>query len=602
MATSTVNTNKPIIPRGADVRPIDSYNRAKLFSGKALDFDGVNDDINVTPAPIGAESAVSFSGYLKTTQSFSSVKGIISKGTNGFGDFVIAGRGTDKLGVYFQTNSASGGYHLSTTSINDGEWYFFTVTWENSSDNLKIYINGSLENTQTIAGDSVKNTDTKLAIGAFSNDSNYFDGELANFKIFNTALTAAQVADLYNNPEKVVPTGVANSALKLWLPMQEGAGTTAYDGSGNGNHGTISGATYTHGIGAPVSQTAVIDWNKGTNLATFSEDFSDSDWIALTSTKISTSEPDPIGGSTAVNITWSNGGGAYLYQAVAQAGAYTISMYVKSNGGGNNFRLFGNGVGQNSSTLTATNEWQRFDFSFTGTGGSSWGIRGVSGQAADLLVAFAQLEANSSVGPYVPTIATAQPTPVLLPAGLTTGRDITGVNLFENVRKQGALNLDGKSWAEVHDNASLDMTSAITLEAWIDNTNTYDSIRYLFDKSDNSTNGFEFRLFSQTGAQLVFRSLTPISITASIPSSGWVHIVGIYDGANTKIYVNGVINSTLSATGTITANNYPLTIGGDIQNSNYSLNKPIAQPRIYNRALTAAEVLNNYNATSSLYI
>ena len=48
--------------------------------------------------------------------------------------------------------------------------------------------------------------------------------------------------------------------------MQEGAGTTAYDGSGNGNHGTISGATYTHGIGAPVSQTAVIDWNKGTNL------------------------------------------------------------------------------------------------------------------------------------------------------------------------------------------------------------------------------------------------------------------------------------------------------------------------------------------------
>ena len=78
-------------------------------------------------------------------------------------------------------------------------------------------------------------------------------------KIFNTALTAAQVADLYNNPEKVVPTGVDNTALKLWLPMQEGAGTTAYDGSGNGNHGTISGATYVHGIGAPVSQTAVIE-------------------------------------------------------------------------------------------------------------------------------------------------------------------------------------------------------------------------------------------------------------------------------------------------------------------------------------------------------
>ena len=56
--------------------------------------------------------------------------------------------------------------------------------------------------------------------------------------------------------------------------------------------------------------------------------------------------------------------------------------------------------------------------------------------------------------PTSATVATAQTSPVLLPQGITTGRDITGVNLFENVRKQGALNLDGNSWAEVHDNES----------------------------------------------------------------------------------------------------------------------------------------------------
>ena len=44
---------------------------------------------------------------------------------------------------------------------------------------------------------------------------------------------------------------------------------------------------------------------------------------------------------------------------------------------------------------------------------------------------------------------------ILIPQGLTSGRDLLG-NLFENVRKQGALNLDGNSWAEVHDNGSLD--------------------------------------------------------------------------------------------------------------------------------------------------
>ena len=47
MATTTTKTNKPILPRGADNRPVDSYNRAELYSGKALDFDGVNDSVDL---------------------------------------------------------------------------------------------------------------------------------------------------------------------------------------------------------------------------------------------------------------------------------------------------------------------------------------------------------------------------------------------------------------------------------------------------------------------------------------------------------------------------------------------------------------------------
>ena len=129
-----------------------------------------------------------------------------------------------------------------------------------------IYINGLFDNCQAATGNITDSSLYNLYIGR-NNGGNerFFNGKASNVRIFNTALTAAQVADLYNNPEKVVPTGVDNTALKLWLPMMEGAGTTAYDGSGNGNHGTISGATYVNGIGAPVAQSAVMDWNKGTN-------------------------------------------------------------------------------------------------------------------------------------------------------------------------------------------------------------------------------------------------------------------------------------------------------------------------------------------------
>ena len=186
----------------------------------SAEFNGSSDFINVTPSPIGAESAVSFSGWINTTQSFSSVKGIMSKGTNGFGDFVIAGRSTNKLGVYFQTNSASGGYHLSTTSINDGEWHFFAVTWENSSDNLKIYIDGSLENTQTIAGDSVKNTDTKLAIGAYSNETNFLDGNLANVAIWNRALSSDEINSVMWKSYEAL-SGTESNGLQAWYSLDD---------------------------------------------------------------------------------------------------------------------------------------------------------------------------------------------------------------------------------------------------------------------------------------------------------------------------------------------------------------------------------------------
>ena len=83
--------------------------------------------------------------------------------------------------------------------------------------------------------------------------------------------------------------------------MQEGAGTTAYDGSGNGNHGTISGATYTHGIGAPVSQTAVIDWNKGTNLVDRVPTLQ-GNWTLNAGTWTS-GQDDPFGGTDAYKIT-----------------------------------------------------------------------------------------------------------------------------------------------------------------------------------------------------------------------------------------------------------------------------------------------------------
>ena len=63
MAVGFSNTNKPINPRGQDASPL-AFNRAKLYSGKALDFDGNNDIVSLDGFTMAGNIAT-ISFYLK---------------------------------------------------------------------------------------------------------------------------------------------------------------------------------------------------------------------------------------------------------------------------------------------------------------------------------------------------------------------------------------------------------------------------------------------------------------------------------------------------------------------------------------------------------
>ena len=392
--------------------------------------------------------------------------------------------------------------------------------------------------------------------------------------------------------------------------MQEGAGTTAYDGSGNGNHGTISGATYTHGIGAPVSQTAVIDWNKGSNFVRYSEDFSNAAWVkaANNATLVVTGNyaTAPNGTSTADRIQMSQTAGGsnysqlyYLINGVTNGVSHTWSVWLKSLSG---TPTIGIGYdGSNWSTITLTTEWKEYKITkntLATTINADLILYGAlsTSLSADFLAWGFSVRPTSAGDAYIPTFATAQTSPVLLPQGLTTGRDITGVNLFENVRKQGALNLDGNSWAEVHDNASLDLTTDISVEAWV----------YWGDEgvSDGIIGkGGDYLLYVSASKYAQFYLNGSYGTNAYLlgTNTGWYHIVGTYDGTSQKIYINGSLENTQARTGSINLTNKVLDVGRYNSSSGTEYTNQIAQPRIYNRALTAAEVQKNYNAGKNIY-
>ena len=635
MGVTTDKKNKPFSPRGNDQSP-KGYNRASLFSGKALDFDGVNDSVEVADND-NLDFATNFSVvHLVKLSALQTSRVFYCNYAGGRGAATGISDSTNNVVKFFTRGSNSADTLLSSFALNTNEWYHILTTYDGATK--KIYINGELDASVGYT-DSITYTNATPRVGALSGGSlQFFNGEISNVKVFNTALTAAQVADLYNNPEKVVPTGL-ESNLKLWLPMMEGAGTTAYDGSGNGNHGTISGATYVNGIGAPVAQSAVMDWNKGVNKVSYSEELDNGYYLKTLVTLSANDTTAPDGQTTAENIIpGTSNSQHYIYNtSIALTGQHTISIFAKYNGYNIGLRPQGIGSGQafanfdlqngtilgsggtyyDDSSITSFGDgWYRCSLTLTNVAAYGFGVYIVNGTTATELPVFtgdgtsgvyawgAQVNAGATLNPYVRTGATAQTSEVLLPQGLTTGRDITGVNLFENVRKQGALNLDGNSWAEVHDNASLDITDAITLECWFYDTDegAFEGVIGKWKDStqrtyaiikNNGSNNFLIRVSTDGSAQA--------GPTITNTDYGWIHLVMTYDGASIKGYKNGVYQSQSALTGSIATNDIPVEIGRYGQSTGSQYTNQIAQPRIYNRALTAEEVQRNYNAGKNTY-
>jgi hypothetical protein len=371
-----------------------------------------------------------------------------------------------------------------------------------------------------------------------------------------------------------------------------------------------------------------VSWNKGTNEFQYSEEFNSSYWTKVNTIITANATTAPDGQTTAESMD-STSSNELIYRVVV-AGTYSFSVYAKAgtttslqlasttsfNGRGADFDLVngtagavyqvGSGdaaiIGGTSSIESVGNGWYRCSINaLTLTAARALTFANNNGDLSYIWGASA--EQASSVGPYIRTGATAQTSPVLLPQGLTANKDITGVNAFESARNPYALNLDGASWGEVHDNASLDITSAITLEAWVyfDASNIGIGI---LGKWYSSTSERSYLLYqgNATTCRFIISSNGSISnfVYTDSLSDGWNHIVGTDDGTNIKIYSNASLDNTNTSYGNLYVSDENLEIGR-YDNSGNRYKNQIALPRIYNRALTATEVARNYNADKSKF-
>jgi len=163
-----------------------------------------------------------------------------------------------------------------------------------------------------------------------------------------------------------------------------------------------------------------------------------------------------------------------------------------------------------------------------------------------------------------------------------------------------ALTFGAGSVVSIPDSASLDLSTGMTIEAWVYPTSSAAAYRNIIFKSqgDPATSPLCYVLqgTSPNSAPSVVTGVSPSNLTAAspLPLNTWSHLSATYNGATMNLYVNGVLAGSLAQTGAIVASTEPLSIGGNIYSGGNWVGM-IDEVRIYNRALSSSEILTDMN-------
>jgi Concanavalin A-like lectin/glucanases superfamily/PASTA domain len=174
----------------------------------------------------------------------------------------------------------------------------------------------------------------------------------------------------------------------------------------------------------------------------------------------------------------------------------------------------------------------------------------------------------------------------------------------------GALSFDGvDDWVTVTDTTAspLDLNLGMTLEAWVNPVLMSGWECILMKERGVVGEGLlSYALYAHDGAPLSlglpvpagYVRVNPVLTTtdravrgvAALPLNTWTHLATTYDGTNQRMYVNGVLVSTVAGTGGINQANGALRIGGNASSTGEFFQGLIDEVRVYNRALSQAEI------------
>ena len=552
-------------PGRKPAKPGDSRTSLLAASVSALDFDGTNDLVTFGAAPSLGLTTFTLELWFKRegagvgvttgTGGITSAIPLVTKG-RGEGDttanlnmnyFFGIDASTGRLAADFEDTTGGDNHPVAgTTIVTSNVWHHAAATYNGSTWNL--YLDGALEGTLAVASSIPESSSiqhagiaTAMTSAGVPGAAGFFNGVIDEVRIWNVARSQAQIqAD--KNAELTSGTGL----IGRW-GMNEGTDTTVGNSIAGGVNGTATnGPLWVAGFdpapvnNAPVAVADSYSTPQDTALVQAAPGVLSNDTDA---------DSNPLTAVLNANVTHGtlalNPNGGFTYTPTAGYSGPDSFTYHANDGTANS-----NIVTVSLTVSAPLRGWWQFENNANDS--STFGNTG------------------TLVG--TPTFATGQ-----------TGQ---------------AISLNGTSqWASVpDDDTSLDLTTGMTLAAWIRPTDAAPDTQDLIKKADTTgttVNGYELSLAvsGKVFVRLNNNVATRVDSTSDYPlnNTAWMHVAATFDGATIRLYINGVQQGSVASTTPITVNTLPLAIGAQSDNSRW-FGGLMDDARVYATALSASQI------------
>ena len=154
---------------------------------------------------------------------------------------------------------------------------------------------------------------------------------------------------------------------------------------------------------------------------------------------------------------------------------------------------------------------------------------------------------------------------------------------------------------DINGGGSLNLGGTVTVEAWINRAvvGVQHSVFEKFGNAGTGLGGYDLRITSGNRVQFEVlddagRAATVTGATA-IPATTWVHVAGHWDGANLRVFVNGVQDAVVANGRPPRNGNTPARIGARGNDAGTPFNGQIDEVRVWNVARSATQINLNRN-------